>query len=221
MSSWHHSLYFSSRILVYFGIILVMHGFRGHSFFLEYQWKENLVALIVIDRERTTSLYYRNFLEEKLKDELRKMRMTVAESEALQCLSDAEQIGDLRVVAKVLKDVDAEVLKRMALKIAYNDQNSVAVLGSSNGATHVVAAVGSSEEVKVLAAVLQALSAAACANAEASIALAAKLPATIPLLAMPPTLPDTVPVILAVMVRAVPPIAALASATSCFVVPPA
>ena len=81
---------------------------------------------------------------ERMKDELRKMRMTVAESEALQYLSDAEQIGDLRVVSRALKDVDADVLKRMALKITYNDQDSVAVLGSSDGATHVVAAVGSS-----------------------------------------------------------------------------
>lgn len=62
-------IYFSSRLLTYFGIILVMHGFSGYSFFLEYQWKENLVALIIIDKEHTTSLFHKNFLESKLKDE--------------------------------------------------------------------------------------------------------------------------------------------------------
>jgi len=80
---------------------------------------------------------------EKMKDELRKVRMSVAESEALQYLSDAERIGDLRVVVRAFKDVDADVLKRMALKITYNDQDSIAVLGSSDGTTHVVGAVGS------------------------------------------------------------------------------
>ena len=62
-------IYLSSRVLTYFGIILVMHGFSGYSFFLESQWKENLIALIVIDKERTTSLYHKNFWEEKLKEE--------------------------------------------------------------------------------------------------------------------------------------------------------
>lgn len=62
-------IYVSSRLLVYFGVILVMHGFNGYSFFLEFQWKENLIALIIIDKEHTRSLYYKDFIEEKLKNE--------------------------------------------------------------------------------------------------------------------------------------------------------
>jgi alanyl-tRNA synthetase len=86
----------------------------------------------------------RQILEErdKMKDEMRKLRMSVAESEAMHYLAEAEVVKPLKVVAKALKDADADTLKRMALKITYSDQDAVVVLGSSDGTTHLVAAAG-------------------------------------------------------------------------------
>lgn len=79
---------------------------------------------------------------ERMKDELRDLRMSIAESEALQYLSHAEQMGKFKVVARTVEGVDSNVLKRMALKITYSDQNSAAILGSSDTVGHVVAAAG-------------------------------------------------------------------------------
>ena len=79
---------------------------------------------------------------EKTKDELRDLRMSIAESEALQYLSHAEQIGRFRLIARTIENVDSNILKRMALKVAYSDQDAAAILGSSDTVGHVVAAVG-------------------------------------------------------------------------------
>ncbi len=79
---------------------------------------------------------------ERMKDELRDLRMSIAESEALQYLSHAEQMGKFKVVARTIEGVDSNVLKRMALKITSSDQNAVAILGSSDTVGHVVAAAG-------------------------------------------------------------------------------
>jgi len=79
---------------------------------------------------------------ERMRDELHDLRMSIAESEALQYLSHAEQMGKFKVVARAIEGLDSNVLKRMALKITYGDQNAVAILGSSDTVGHVVAAAG-------------------------------------------------------------------------------
>ena len=79
---------------------------------------------------------------ERMKDELRDLRMSIAESEALQYLSHAEQMGKFKVIARSLEGVDSNILKRMALKITHSDQNATAILGSSDTAGCVVAAAG-------------------------------------------------------------------------------
>jgi len=79
---------------------------------------------------------------EKTKDELRDLRMSIAESEALQYLSHAEQMGRFKLIARTMENADPNILKRMALKIAYSDQDAAAILGSSDTVGHVVAAVG-------------------------------------------------------------------------------
>jgi len=79
---------------------------------------------------------------EKIKDELRDLRMSIAESEALQYLSHSEQMGRFKLIARTIENVDSNILKRMALKIAYSDQDAAAILGSSDTIGHVVAAVG-------------------------------------------------------------------------------
>jgi alanyl-tRNA synthetase len=80
--------------------------------------------------------------KERIKDELRKLRMSAAESEALRYLSNAESVGSFKVVTRTLEDLDADTLKRMALKITYSDQDAIVILGSSNETTHLVAAAG-------------------------------------------------------------------------------
>ena len=79
---------------------------------------------------------------DKMKDELRDLKMTVAESEALQYLSHAKAIGRFKLVARTVGNADANTIKRMALKIAYSDQDTAAILGSSDTVGHVVAAAG-------------------------------------------------------------------------------
>jgi len=69
--------------------------------------------------------------------------MSIAESQALQYLSDAESYGSIKVVTRALNNVDADTLKRMALKVANSDQDAIVILGSSNETTHLVAAAGS------------------------------------------------------------------------------
>jgi len=102
-----------------------------------------LANLLDSEREDVTPRV-QQLLEErdKMKDEVRKLRLSAAESEALQYLSTAENIGSIKFVTKTLKDVDADTLKRMALKITHNDQDAIAILGSSGETTHLVASAG-------------------------------------------------------------------------------
>lgn len=65
LPSYPYILFFS-RILTIFGIVLVIGGFHGYPFFLEYQWKENLITLLIIDKSRTTELYHKEFQELQL-----------------------------------------------------------------------------------------------------------------------------------------------------------
>jgi alanyl-tRNA synthetase len=102
-----------------------------------------LANLLDSEREDVTPRV-QQLLEErdKMKDEVRKLRLSAAESEALQYLSTAENVGSIKFVTKTLKDVDADTLKRMALKITHNDQDAIAILGSSGETTHLVASAG-------------------------------------------------------------------------------
>jgi hypothetical protein len=52
-----------------FGIVLIMFGFNGYTFFLEAQWKENLIWLFIIDKTRLKILYNKNFLPEAMENE--------------------------------------------------------------------------------------------------------------------------------------------------------
>ena len=61
-------LLFFSRLLAIFGVVLVFFGFHGYAFFLEYQWKENLISLIIIDKSRTIELYHKDFGGGKLSE---------------------------------------------------------------------------------------------------------------------------------------------------------
>jgi hypothetical protein len=62
-------LFFSSRLIAIFGIGLIWFGFYGYSFSMEFQWRDSLISLIIVDKMRNICLYYKNFLASKLKNE--------------------------------------------------------------------------------------------------------------------------------------------------------
>ena len=57
-------LVFPLKLVALFGMVLVIYGYYGYSFFLESQWRENLVSLHIIDAKRMASLYSKKFLSE-------------------------------------------------------------------------------------------------------------------------------------------------------------
>lgn len=50
------------KMLTIIGIVLVIYGFNGYSFFLESQWRESLISLQIIDKTRVKVLYHKDFL---------------------------------------------------------------------------------------------------------------------------------------------------------------
>jgi hypothetical protein len=62
-------LTFSSRLIAILGMGLIFSGFYGYSFSLEFQWRKNLIAVIIVDKPRNLCLYQKQFLETKLQSE--------------------------------------------------------------------------------------------------------------------------------------------------------
>lgn len=58
-----------SKFLMLLGLALIFYGFGGYSFFLELEWKDNLISLYVIDKSRRISLYQKLFLKYDIKHE--------------------------------------------------------------------------------------------------------------------------------------------------------
>jgi alanyl-tRNA synthetase len=115
--------------------------------YTEFSKASDIVSKLsnLLDSEREDiATRVQQLLEErdKAKDEARKLRLSAAESEALQYLSTAETTGSFKVVTKALKDIDPETLKRMALKITHSNQDTIAILGSSGETTHLVVSAG-------------------------------------------------------------------------------
>ena len=62
-------LMFASRLIAIFGMLLVFAGFYGYSFSLEFHWRESLVSLIIVDKNRNLCLFHKQFLESTPKSE--------------------------------------------------------------------------------------------------------------------------------------------------------
>jgi len=60
---------FPFKILAIFGVFLLIYGFRGYSFFLEAEWKENLVSFYIIEKTQKTELYHKDFAEGEILQE--------------------------------------------------------------------------------------------------------------------------------------------------------
>ncbi len=59
----------SMKFLIIFSVILIIYGFHGYSFFLETEWKSNLISLYIIDKNRNIELYHKDFLESEINRE--------------------------------------------------------------------------------------------------------------------------------------------------------
>ncbi|MBD3202538.1 MAG: hypothetical protein GF316_21175 [Candidatus Lokiarchaeota archaeon] len=55
---------FISLPIILFGLLTIFFGVYNFPFFLEFNWKKNLILLIIIDMESNEILYYYNFSEE-------------------------------------------------------------------------------------------------------------------------------------------------------------
>lgn len=57
------------KVAAIIGEFMILLGFTGYSFFLESQWKDNLISVYIIDKNRDLSIYHKNFLESEIKKE--------------------------------------------------------------------------------------------------------------------------------------------------------
>ncbi len=54
---------FISQFLTVCSCNIIIYGFYGYAFFLEHQWKENLISLIIINKMTTKNIYSHDFQE--------------------------------------------------------------------------------------------------------------------------------------------------------------
>ncbi|NVM03655.1 MAG: hypothetical protein HWN67_15095 [Candidatus Helarchaeota archaeon] len=59
----------SFEILAIIGLILLIYSFNGFNLLLEAQWKGNIIALFLIDKESGKGIYHKNFLIKSQEDE--------------------------------------------------------------------------------------------------------------------------------------------------------
>ncbi|MFX1298210.1 MAG: hypothetical protein ACFFD2_25570 [Promethearchaeota archaeon] len=62
--AYPYFIIFPSIMIALVGTFLIIIGIYGYSFFLEAEWKKNLIALHIIDKKRKIGLYQKVFLEE-------------------------------------------------------------------------------------------------------------------------------------------------------------
>jgi len=79
---------------------------------------------------------------ESLQNEIRDLKMRLAESEALEMLKRAELIGNLKIVVKSLPELPIESLKRMASVITRSDPCAIVMLAGGQGQSYLVGAAG-------------------------------------------------------------------------------
>ncbi len=64
-----HVIIFSSKLLAILGLFMIFYGFLGYSFYLESQWKYNLVSIHVMMKTKGITLYQKNYLESEIRRE--------------------------------------------------------------------------------------------------------------------------------------------------------
>ena len=77
-----------------------------------------------------------------LQDEIRDLKIRLAESEALEMLKKAEAIGEFKIVVKLLPSLPVDGLKRIASTITRSDSCAIVMLASGDGKGFLVGAAG-------------------------------------------------------------------------------
>ena len=96
-------LILSSKFLTILGMVLILDGFSGFSFFLETQWQENMISLCIIDKTRMKSVYYKNFKGETGEsNEIFAGGITGIETVIKQFTSSNEEIDVINLGSKLI-----------------------------------------------------------------------------------------------------------------------
>ncbi len=61
----HPILTITFQFLVITGTFLIIYGFQGYSFSLEFQWKKKIISFLVIDKKQNMSIYHKDFFDRK------------------------------------------------------------------------------------------------------------------------------------------------------------
>lgn len=69
LSSYPAFIFFPIQIGAILGCVLIFYGFYGYSFLIESEWRNNLIALFLIDKTRNLELYHKDFLETRIERE--------------------------------------------------------------------------------------------------------------------------------------------------------
>jgi len=119
----------------------------GQEAYVIYDKSMNTLEHVAKLLQVPTSEIYRKISDltserETLQDEIRDMKMRLAESEALEMLKKAELIGNLKIVVKSLPELPIESLKRMASVITRSDPCAIVMLAGGEGQSYLVGAAG-------------------------------------------------------------------------------
>ena len=79
---------------------------------------------------------------ERFQDEIRDLKMRLAESEALEMLKNAELMEEMKIVVKMLPELPVESLKRMASVITRSDPFAIVMLAGGQEQGYLVGAAG-------------------------------------------------------------------------------
>jgi len=119
----------------------------GQDAYIIYDKSMGMLEQIAKLLQVPTSEIYRkiSFLtseREGLRDEIRDLKIRLAESEALEMLRNAEAVGDVKIIVKSLPNLPVDGLKRIASTMTHHDSSAIVMLASADEQGYLVGAAG-------------------------------------------------------------------------------
>jgi len=119
----------------------------GQDAYIIYDKSMGMLEQIAKLLQVPTSEIYRkiSFLtseREGLRDEIRDLKIRLAESEALEMLKKAEAVGDVKIVVKSLPNLPVDGLKRIASTMTRHDSSAIVMLAGADEQGYLVGAAG-------------------------------------------------------------------------------
>jgi len=119
----------------------------GQDAYIIYDKSMSMLEQIAKLLQVPTSEIYRkiSFLtseRESLRDEIRDLKIRLAESEALEILKKAEAVGDVKIVVKSLPSLPVDGLKRIASTMTRHDSSAIVILAGTDEQGYLVGAAG-------------------------------------------------------------------------------